>query len=221
MCARQVTIDTGNGAVQFRLCDGALQFAAVASRLRMEDCYSHVSPGYAVVRSNCSFHCAGRAEVMDWPGCGRREQRGDLHHWSADGAVWIYSGQFVLHRRVRREYPVVDAGAASCVHHGEHREQREAELRELRKLRFSHPKSSRGFQKAVSCGGLFPRPKGRGFCPVRLVRRKRTRSGQALCCFAAPDARLLRVARSEPPVKAVFALILHRFWGGRKGVFAW
>jgi hypothetical protein len=38
----------------------------------------------------------------------------------------------------------VDAGAASCVHHGEHREQRETDLRELRKLRFSHPKSSRG-----------------------------------------------------------------------------
>ena len=60
-----MTIDTGRAAALFRVCEGSLQFAAGASRLRMEDGYSHVSPGYAVVRLDGCFNCAGRVEVME------------------------------------------------------------------------------------------------------------------------------------------------------------
>ena len=77
----------------------------------MEDCYSHVSSGYGVVRSYCSFNRAGGAETLDGTGGGGRQQRGNLRDRGADGTVRVYSGESVLHRGVRGEPAIMDTGS--------------------------------------------------------------------------------------------------------------
>jgi hypothetical protein len=98
------------------MCEGSLRPRGWRRTLRAEDCYSHVSPGYPVVRSHCSFNRAGRQEVVDRAGCGRGEQRHNLRDWPADGAVWVHSCQSVLYRSLRGEFAVVEAGTdgANC-----------------------------------------------------------------------------------------------------------
>ena len=74
-----------------------------------------VSAGLLVLWSDGVVDDSGGPQVVERFGCGRRQQRTSVCDWHADGAVWVHTGEPVLHRSLRAECPVVDAGSPQKV----------------------------------------------------------------------------------------------------------